>query len=97
MPKKLEGKAAVITGGTEGIGFAKAKLFAKECAYVFITGRRITLIGPKTYRRVEKLIDKLPQRRLLYPSGGGRVNSTRGANAHPSDQQCPKCSAAGRL
>src|SRR6202451_603052 len=42
MTKKLEGKTAVITGGTEGIGVATAKLFVEEGAYVFITGRRQT-------------------------------------------------------
>jgi NAD(P)-dependent dehydrogenase (short-subunit alcohol dehydrogenase family) len=53
MMGKLQGKVAVITGATAGIGFAAADLFVKESAHVFITGRRqkeldeaVRAIGP---------------------------------------------------
>ncbi|GAA2691551.1 SDR family NAD(P)-dependent oxidoreductase [Actinoplanes palleronii] len=37
---KLDGKVAVITGGTSGMALAGARRFVDEGAYVFITGRR---------------------------------------------------------
>ena len=40
MPGKLEGKIALVTGGSSGIGLATAQQFIQEGAYVYITGRR---------------------------------------------------------
>jgi NAD(P)-dependent dehydrogenase (short-subunit alcohol dehydrogenase family) len=37
---QLDGKIALVTGGSSGIGLAAAKQFVSEGAYVFITGRR---------------------------------------------------------
>ncbi len=40
MSKKLEGKIALVTGGSTGIGLGSAKELVAQGAFVYITGRR---------------------------------------------------------
>jgi len=60
MSRKLEGKIAIVTGGSTGIGLATAKRFANEGAHVIVTGRRqaeldaaVSAIGNATGIRVD--------------------------------------------
>ena len=48
---KLDGKIALVTGGTSGIGLAAARALAKEGAHVYITGRR----GPELAAAVKEI------------------------------------------
>jgi NAD(P)-dependent dehydrogenase (short-subunit alcohol dehydrogenase family) len=54
---KLEGKVAVITGGSSGLALETAKRFVQEGAYVFITGRRQDALD--TVKREKGKIDIL--------------------------------------
>lgn len=69
---KLEGKIALVTGGTSGIGLATAQKLVNEGAYVYITGRRqneldkaVNQIG-KNVTGVQGDISKLEDLDKLY-------------------------------
>ncbi|CAD6548039.1 SDR family NAD(P)-dependent oxidoreductase [Paraburkholderia metrosideri] len=71
MARKLEGKIALVTGATSGIGLATAQRFAEEGAHVYITGRRqaeldaaVAALGNATGVRVDS--SKPDQLDMLY-------------------------------
>ena len=53
MPRSLEGKVALITGGSSGIGRVAALAFAREGARVVLGNRRVEE-GEETVRRVRE-------------------------------------------
>ncbi len=73
---QLEGRTAVVTGGSAGIGLATAVRLADEGAYVFVTGRReselesaVTTIGADRATGVVGDIAK-PEGANIYVDGG---------------------------
>ena len=62
---KLDGKISLITGGTEGMGFATAQEFIDEGAFVFVTGRRQT--------EVDKAVAKLGENAHGIAADAGKV------------------------
>src|SRR5919109_288776 len=73
ITKRLDGKIAVITGGTSGIGLATAQRFVDEGAYVFIIGRRqseldkaVNQIGKNNLTGVQGDVSNLKDLNRLY-------------------------------
>ena len=85
--KKLEGKVAVITGGSSGIGLATAQRFVDEGANVFIAGRRqseldaaVKQIGNNNVTGVQGDVSNLEDLDRLYAEvkeQKGRIESVR--------------------
>jgi NAD(P)-dependent dehydrogenase (short-subunit alcohol dehydrogenase family) len=69
---KLEGKTALISGGSSGIGLATAKRVVDEGAYVFITGRRQS--------ELEAAVGQIGQNVTAVQSDVSKINKGRIGN-----------------
>jgi NAD(P)-dependent dehydrogenase (short-subunit alcohol dehydrogenase family) len=83
--KTLEGKVAVITGGSSGIGLATAKRFVEEGAHVVITGRRekelkeAAAFIKRNVTTVVGDVSRLEDRHSLRERGRGHNRTARGS------------------
>jgi len=59
LSKELDGKIAIVTGASSGIGRTTAKLFADQ-------GAKVALIG-RNKNALEEALKSLPEKRLLFP------------------------------
>ena len=62
---RLDGKIALITGGSEGMGFDTAKEFINQGAFVFITGRRKATL--------DEAVEKLGESSAAIQADAGKV------------------------
>ena len=62
---KLDGKIALITGGSEGMGFDTAKEFINQGAFVFITGRRKA--------KLDQAVERLGESSAAIQADAGKV------------------------
>lgn len=78
----LEGKVAVITGGTRGIGFATAQKFLEN-------GAKVALLGSKS-ETVEKAVSQLKEQNASYEVIGFYPNLTKEEEVKDTFEQVEK-------